>query len=75
MYKEDEFPVDTARTRVNPPYLGEEDYQQYEEQGFFPPPGRASPIPMENLLSQTGFNVEEDKPILETGRRNLERFP
>lgn len=74
LYREDEYPIDTAKSVVNPTNDQEEEHQQYKEQGFFPEPGRASPLPVADLLEQTGYNIEEDKPILESGRREAKLF-
>lgn len=40
-------------------------HEQYKDAGFFPEAGRATPRPFSDLLKETGYNVEEDKPLLE----------
>lgn len=54
---------------VNPVEEEEEPHQKYKDDGFFPTSTDAAPKMFGDLLKETGYNVEEDKSLLETGKR------
>jgi len=45
-----------------------EEFIKFPDAGFFPDVGRATPLPVADLLKETGYNVEEDQPLLEMGK-------
>lgn len=59
--------MDSAKKKIKATDDSDEEFQKYEETGFFPPPAKADALPVADLLKQTGYNIQEDKPLLEAG--------